>query len=87
MTGGYSELAVKGFHIMEGIWREFMCTQEGVSDVFLRSLSRLEAEDRVLEFVAYLIDSMEFTGPQVTYSLTQLRGGDDYQWRLLRSLR
>ena len=74
MTGGYSELAVKGFHTMEGIWREFMCTQEGVSDVFLRSLSRLEAEDRVLEFVAYLIDSMEFTGPRVTRSLTQLRG-------------
>lgn len=74
MTGGYSDLAVRGFRTMEGIWREFLSTQEGESDAFLRTLTRVEAEDRVLEFVAYLVDSMEFTGPQVIRSLTQLRG-------------
>ena len=72
MTNAYSEQTVSGFRTLEGIWREYLGPH--VSDVYLRDLPLVEAEDRVLEFVAYLTDSMGFTGPQVTRSLTQLRG-------------
>jgi len=75
MTDAYSELAVSGFRTLEGIWREYLSTHcDNVTDVYLRNLHGVEAEECVLEFVAYLIDSMEFTGPQVIRSLTQLRG-------------
>ena len=72
MTDAYSEQAVSGFRTLEGIWREFLGPH--VSDVYLRDRTLVEAEECVLEFVAYLIDSMDFTGPQVNRSLTQLRG-------------
>jgi len=72
MTNGYSEQTVSGFRTLEGIWREYLGTH--VSDVYLRDLPLVEAEECVLEFVAYLIDSMDFTGPKVIRALTQLRG-------------
>ena len=58
MTEAYSEQAVSGFRTLEGIWREFLGLH--VSDVYLRDLPLVEAEECVLEFVAYLIDSIEF---------------------------
>ena len=73
LTGAYADQAVNGFRTVEGIWREFLETHS-VADVYLTNQSSVQAEAWVLEFLTYLIDSMDFTGPQVTRTLTQLRG-------------
>jgi len=75
MTDAYSEQAVSGFRTLEGIWREFLGPH--VSDVYLRDRTLVEAEECVLELVAYLIDSMDFTGLGVGHTSETMKNNEE----------
>ena len=62
-----------GFRWTEVIWLEYARSQ-CLPDPYLTDCSDLQAVRLVIGFIVYLEDHMHFTGPQISKSLTNLRG-------------
>ena len=62
-----------GFRSTEVIWLEYATTYH-LFDIYLTDCSVSSANRWVMGFIVYLEDVMNFTGPQIVKSLTNLRG-------------
>ena len=62
-----------GFRWTEAIWLEYV-NLHSLYDTYFSECSITQGVRWVMEFIVYLEDVMNFTGPQISKSLTNLRG-------------
>ena len=73
MEKAWDPKVLAGFRWTEAIWLGY-ATIQGLTDPYLTVCSERVALSFVLGFIVYLEDHMNFTGPQIGKSLTNLRG-------------